>query len=191
MEVPWQPTLARTKHRQSSRRGTIGLDSTNDVKKWCQTCLQCATQKSINPKTRGLLQSVVIGYPLQLVAVDILGPLPESPNGNSYLLVAGDYFTRRMEAYPFPNQEATTAAKTLTNELFLRLSPPEQLHSDQGRQFDAQVFTEVCRLLNIKKTRATPYHSQSDALVKRFNRTLLSMLSTMVGTHHDAWEDHV
>ena len=36
---------------------------------------------------------------MQLVAVDILGPLPESTAGKSYLLVAGDYFTRWMEAY--------------------------------------------------------------------------------------------
>ena len=127
---------------------------------------------------------------MQLVAVDILGPLPESPKGNSYLLVVGDYFTRWMEAYPIPNQEASTVAKTLTNEFFLRFSPPEQLHSDQGRQFEAQVLAEVCRLLKIKKTRTTPYHPQSDGLVERFNRTLLSMLSTMVGNHHDTWEDH-
>ena len=163
----------------------------NDVQKWCRTCSQCTTRKSAHPKRKAPLQPVTVGYPMQLVAVDILGPLPESPKGNSYLLVAGDYFTRWMEAYPIPNQEASTVAKTLTNELFLRFSPPEQLHSDQGRQFEAQVLAEVCRLLNIKKTRTTPYHPQSDGLVERFNRTLLSMLSTMVGTHHDTWEEHV
>ncbi len=42
---------------------------------------------------------------MQLVAVDILGPLPENELGNSYVLVAGDYFTRWMEAYAIPNQE--------------------------------------------------------------------------------------
>ena len=31
---------------------------------------------------------------MQIVATDILGPLPLTPNGNSYLLVAADYFTR-------------------------------------------------------------------------------------------------
>ena len=163
----------------------------NDVKKWCQSCAQCATRKAANPKRRGPLQSVLVGYPMQLVAVDILGPLPESPKGNSYLLVVGDYFTRWMEAYPIPSQEASTVARTLTNEFFLRFSPPEQLHSDQGRQFEAQILAEVCRLLKIKKTQTTPYHPQSDGLVERFNRTLLSMLSTMVGGHHDTWEDHV
>jgi len=37
---------------------------------------------------------------MQLVATDILGPLPLTKNGNSYLLVATDYFTRWVEAYP-------------------------------------------------------------------------------------------
>ena len=56
---------------------------------------------------------------MQLVAVDILGPLPESEPGNLYILVGADYFTRWVEAYPIPNQEATTMARKLTDELFL------------------------------------------------------------------------
>ena len=58
----------------------------------------------------------MVGYPLQLVAVNILGPLPESTKGNSYLLVVGDYFMRWMEDYPIPNQEASSVAKTLTDK---------------------------------------------------------------------------
>ena len=45
-----------------------------------------------------------------VVAVDIVGPFPESESGNTYVLVAGDYFTRWMEAYAIPSQEATTVA---------------------------------------------------------------------------------
>ena len=69
---------------------------------------------------------------MQIVAADILGPLPESPSKNRYVLVAMDYFTRWAEAYNYaiPNQEAITIATKLVNELFLRFSVPEQLHSD-------------------------------------------------------------
>lgn len=73
---------------------------------------------------------------MQVVAVDILGPLPESTAGNSYILVAGDYFTKWLEAYAIPNQEAVTVARKLVNQMFCRFSPPEQLHSDQGKQFE-------------------------------------------------------
>ena len=65
---------------------------------------------------------------MQVVTVNILGPLPKSSNGNQYILVAGDHFTRWMEAYAIPNQEADTLAQKLTEEIF---SSPEQLHSDQ------------------------------------------------------------
>ncbi len=44
-------------------------------------------------------------------AMDLLGPLPESEAGNSYVLVVADYFTRWMEAFALPNQEASTVAK--------------------------------------------------------------------------------
>ena len=68
-------------------------------------------------------------------------------------------------------------AGKLTDEFFFRFSPAEQLHSDQGRNFESDVIVEVCRLLGVVKTRTTPYHPQSDGLVERFNRTLLDMLA--------------
>ena len=68
---------------------------------------------------------------MQVVDVDILGPLPETEQGNRYVLVAGDYFTKWMEAYAIPNQEATTVAQKLTDEMFCCFSPPEQLHSSK------------------------------------------------------------
>ena len=128
---------------------------------------------------------------MQVVAVDILGPLPETEQGNRYVLVAGDYFTKWVEAYAIPNQEAITVAQKLTDEMFCRFSPPEQLHSDQGKQFESSLVQEVCKLYQIKKTRTTPYHPQCDGMVERFNRTLLDMLSTMTRDHPFDWEYHL
>ena len=163
----------------------------SDTQEWCRNCAHCASRKSPAPKARAPLTSIKTGYPLQLVAMDILGPFPESPAGNSYILVVTDYFTRWAEAYAIPNQEAITVAKRLTDEFFFRFSPPEQLHSDQGRNFESAVITEVCRLLGIVKTRTTPYHPQSDGLVERLNRTLLSMLATAALERPFEWEDHL
>eukprot|EP00731_Ephydatia_muelleri_P009833 Em0005g419a len=133
----------------------------------------CISRKTPAPKQRASLQSILVGQPMQLVAVDILGPLPESGNGNSYIL------------------EAVTVAQKLVDEIFCRFSVPEQLHSDQGRQFESAVIKEICNLLHIEKTRTTAYHPQSDGLVERFNRTLLSMLTTCGRSHPFEWEDHI
>ena len=69
---------------------------------------------------------------MEIVATDVVGPLPESDNRNKYLLVVTDYFTHWVEAFPLPNQEASTVAKTLVDEVFLQFGVPEQLHSNQG-----------------------------------------------------------
>ena len=84
-------------------------------------------------------------------------------------ILTGDYFTRLMEAYAIPNQEATTVARVLTSEFFFRYSPPEQLRSDQGKQFESQVVADICKLLGTAKMRTTPYHPQSNGLIERFN----------------------
>ena len=93
--------------------------------------------------------------------------------------------------YVLPNQEATTVAHKLVDEFFFGFSLPEQLHSDQGRQFESAIIKEVCSLLQINKTRTTPYHPQSDGMVERFNHTLLSMLATTIADHPWDWEDNL
>ena len=127
----------------------------NDVKDWCQTCGACATRKSPTCSSRSPLGTITASYPTQIMAVDIVGPFPESDQGNSYIMVVGDYFSRWMGAIPIPNQEASTVADRLVDEVFLRFSAPEQLHSDQGCQFESQLIQEVCKLLHITKTRTT------------------------------------
>ena len=98
-----------------------------------------------------------------------MGPLPETDQGSKYVLVAVDYFTRWVEAYGIPNQEAMTVARKLVDEMFCRFSPPEQLHSDQGRQFESALVKETCNILGVKKTHTTPYHPQGNGMVERFN----------------------
>ena len=87
-----------------------------------------------------------------------------------------------------PSQEATTVARKLAEEFFPPFSPPEQLHSDQGKQFESKLVVEICRILNIRKSRTTPYHPQSDGLAERYNRTLLDVLSALAHDYPFEWE---
>ena len=199
-----QEEVIRDLH-EGAMGGHLGIDKTlgrlkerycwpgyhDQVKEWCRKFAICARQKSPTTTPRAPLTPIITSYPLQMVATDILGPLPESPSGNSYILVVSDYFTRYTEAYSIPNQEATTVAGKLVDEFFLRFSLPDQLHSDQGRNFESAVISEICKLLGIQKSRTTPYHPQSDGLVERFNRTLLDMLTTATAHRTFEWEQHL
>ena len=126
-----------------------------------------------------------------IIAMDLMGPFPRSKNGNKYILVVSDYFTRWVEAYAIPNQEATTVAVKFIDNMFCRYSLSEQIHSDMGAQFELKVIQAMSKLLGINKTHTTPYHPQSDGLVERLNQTILSMLVTTLDNHAGEWEDYL
>ena len=128
------------------------------------------------------------GYPMERIATDILGSLPETDKKNRYILVISDYFTKWVEAFPIPDQRAETVAKCLVDEVISRFGVPGYIHSDQGRQFESELYQEVCFLLDIKKTRTTPYHPQSDGMVERFNKTLEALLRAFVNEEHSDWD---
>lgn len=132
-----------------------------------------------------------VGSPFERIAVDIAGPFPTTEDGNKYIMVAIDYFSKWVEAYALPNQEAVTVAETLVKELFSRFGVPLELHSDQGRNFESSVFQEVCRILGIRKTRTTALHSQSDGMVERMNRTVIKYLSKVVADHQRDWDQQL
>ena len=62
----------------------------------------------------------------------------------------------------------------------LRFGFPDQIHTDQGREFELDLFKSICDLLGIENTRACAYNAKSDGMVERFNRTLVAMLSMFV-----------
>ncbi len=162
-----------------------------DVQDWCRNCDLCAQKRGPQRKTKARLGQYNVGSPMERLAVDVMGPLPLTEAGNKYILVIADYFSKWVEAYPLPNQEAKTVAEVLVKECVCRFGAPLYLHSDQGRNFEASVFAEVCLLLGIKKTRTTPYHPQSDGMVERFNRTLAAQLSKFVDYHQKDWDTHI
>ncbi|MCG8622472.1 MAG: DDE-type integrase/transposase/recombinase [Proteobacteria bacterium] len=162
--------------------------SSRDIKKWCAACDLCASKKGPMKKPRARLQQYNVGAPMERIAMDVLGPLPESTTGNKYIIIIADYFTKWPEAFAIPNQEATTIANLLVREVVCRYGVPLELHSDQGRNFESTVFAEMCSLLGIGKTHTTPYHPQSDVMVEQLNRTLETQLSMFVQDHQKDWE---
>ena len=149
----------------------------HDIEEWCRSCTVCGAQKSPMKHRRAPMEvDTQTSKPMQRVAMDILGPLPLTPRLNKYILVIGDYFTKWTEAFPMPDMETGTVARLFVNEFVVRYGAPACLHTDQGRNFESNLVKEICRLLGIVKTRTTPYHPQSDGMIERFNRTLLSML---------------
>lgn len=162
-----------------------------DVRQYILGCEICTKRKASSMSNKAPMQLVGSGYPMERIATDILGELPETDKGNRYILVVADYFTKWTECFALPNIEAKTIASVIVEEVITRFGVPDTIHSDQGRQYESELFQETCKLLDIQKTHTTPYHPQSDGMVERFNRTLTTMLSAFVNEHHSDWDVHL
>ena len=103
-----------------------------NVELHCENCQKCAERNDPPKKSRSPLIVEQSGYPMERVAIDIIGPLPNTINGNRYILVAVDYFTRWPEAYAIHNQEARTIAQKLVDEWVCRYVVMQRLQTDQG-----------------------------------------------------------
>uniref|UniRef100_A0A8C9VS90 Gypsy retrotransposon integrase-like protein 1 n=1 Tax=Scleropages formosus TaxID=113540 RepID=A0A8C9VS90_SCLFO len=181
--------VAKTLHRLRQRFHWAGCRQ--DVELFVHCCDACTARKGPSDRSHAPLQRLQSGAPMERVGVDVLGPFPRTDRGNRYVLVAMDYFTKWPEAYAVPDQSAATTAERLVEEMFCRFGAPENLHSDQGRNFESQVMKEVCDRLGVRKTRTTPLHPQSDGLVERFNRTLTTQLSVLTSRHQRDWDRHL
>ena len=183
--------LGVNKTMEKVRQRFYWLRYKHDVEEWCRRCEVCAECKGPQRKTKGLMQLYNVGVPFERIALDVAGPFPITKNGNRYILVIADYFTKWTEAIALPNQEAETIVETLINIWVSRFGVPLELHSDQGRNFESKIFQELCQSLGIHKTRTTALHPQSDGMVERFNRTMEQHLSKMVGEQQDDWDKYL
>lgn len=162
-----------------------------DVKNWCRNCTVCASANGPLHRRKAPMQKYNVGAPFERIAIDIAGPFPVTDHGNKYILVAMDYFSKWVEAYALPNQEAITVADVLVKEFISRFGVPMELHSDQGRNFESSVFSRMCEVLGIHKTRTTALHPQSDGMVERMNRTMGKYLSKVVSKHQRDWDQYL
>lgn len=72
---------------------------------------------------------------------------------------------------------------------FVYIWTPLEIHTDQGSNFQSQLFSDVCRLFRITKTRTTPYHPSSNGQVERLNRTILQMIRCYVDSNQKNWDE--
>ena len=162
----------------------------SDIKRWCAECNICAQIKP-GPGFRARMRHVPYGSVGDRIGIDILGELPETENGNKYIVVICEYFTKWVVAVALPNQTAQTVADALMVHYISIFGIPRQIHSDQGTNFQSHLFAELSKLLGMSKSRTVPYRANSDGLVERWNRSVQQMLKAYVNENRDDWDDYL
>ena len=151
-----------------------------DVERHIKSCPQCLRFKTQPEKAE--LNPIIATRPLELVHIDYLtieAPTNSKSGKDVNVLIIMDHFTRYAQAHITSSQKAPIVAKTLWDQFFVHYGFPEKILSDQGRNFESQLISELCELTQVKKLRTTPYWPEGNGSCERFNHTLISMLGTL------------
>ena len=158
-----------------------------DIYKYVDNCQRCAETKGNTRSPAPMLTYPVPDKPWERVHIDTL-ELPMSENGFKYLFVAIDYFSRFCILQPIVNKKAETIASEIYSHIIADFTTPKSIVTDNGTEFNNKILEELCKLFHVKKINVQAYHPQSNGIVERLNRKVLSCLRTLINPYSIEWD---
>ncbi|XP_069189857.1 uncharacterized protein [Procambarus clarkii] len=100
-------------------------------------------------------------------------------------------FTKWIECVPLPSQTAEDTARAALDGFFTRFGYPFEIFTDQGMNFQSDLFTKLCELMHIHKARTTACRPSANGQVERYNRTIMDALRCYPSSQHDSWDTYI
>ncbi len=137
-----------------------------DIYDWCKSCVSCAQCKDPHPGTKAPLHPIPCRQPSDMWGMDLMGKLPQTIDGNQYILVAAEYVTKYVVVCPIPNQTAETVAHAIVENVLLKFSMLRTILTDRGANFTSKLIQQICKLCGIDKHQTTVYNPCCNGLTE-------------------------
>lgn len=159
------------------------------IENYIKKCDQCQRSKThFKPNKSPMVITTTAETFCERIAMDIVGPLPETRNGNRFILTLQDDLTKFVQAYAMQEHNAPTVAIYFL-KFCTQFGFPYTILSDQGTEFTSCTLKEVNKLLAIKHKLCSPYHPESNGALERSHLTLKDYLRCYVNKDSNNWDE--
>ena len=169
------------------RRNFYWPDMSKQINEFVSTCSAC--QRATKPKRSNPLRPIEVSKPMELIGIDLVGPLELTTSGNRYIVVVTEYLTKWVEAQAIPDKKGSTIAKYLFREIYARYGTPERMISDQGTEFLNETVEALNKIMRVNGIHTTPYRPQTNGLTERTNQTLCNAIYRCSLEKDDEWDE--
>ncbi|GFT12580.1 retrovirus-related Pol polyprotein from transposon opus [Trichonephila clavipes] len=149
----------------------VWSDIKKQVREWAKACIRCQKCKVSRHTKSKLGEFEQPDERFSVIHIDLIGKLPPS-EGIQYCLTCIDRFSCWMEAIPIPEITAEIVGRAFYEKWICRFGVHAKLVTDQGRQFEAELFRSIAAICGAKVAHTTSYHPQCNGKVERLHRTL-------------------
>ena len=161
-----------------------------DTDHWLAQCERCHIAKGDYTEPKTQQGTLTANQPLELLCIDFTKADP-SKGGKENILILTDAFSKFSQAFVTSSQKAIIVAKILVEKWFSIFGVPAQIHSDQGRSFDNEIISHLCKMYGIRQSVTMPYNPRGNAICEWFNRTLFGLMRTLTEEQKPNWPTYV
>lgn len=128
-----------------------------DIWRFVCTCDACQRRKKNLAKPS--LHPIPVEAPFFKIGIDIIGPLPKTPCGNCYIVVATDYITKWPKAKAIKNANTQEVADFIYEDIVYHHDCSQYLLSDRGTHFHNNLIDEFLKKFAINHHYSTPFNT--------------------------------
>ena len=150
----------------------------------CNECQHAKRHYHSHPAPLHLLPTAGV---IERWHMDFLGPLKLAKEGQQYILLVVDSFSRWCEAFALKDQ-TITVVWVLYSEIFTHYGAPRSLVSNRGAQFMSKLVAALCELFAVKRHSTSPYHPQTNTSCERLNSYTGQALRAYVKDDQSDWQ---
>lgn len=160
-----------------------------DVVKFVSSCEPCISHKHQNHAPLGEMgRPKTCSRPFQTISIDLIGPLPPTRKQNCYIFVVTCCFSKYCLLFPIRRATAEIVTRILEENVFLIHGVPSTVVLDNGKQFVSVTMRNMLSKYKIPNLHYTPKYSPHVNTVERYNKTIMTAVSTFIGQDHRAWD---
>lgn len=139
---------------------------------YVRNCSKCMLNKVKSATKEEMMITKTPQRALDVIIVDSVGPITETPNGNKYAITLICELSKYLVTIAVPDHTAKTAAKAIVEHFVLVYGPMKVLRTDGGTEYKNALFDELCELIGTEHQISTPHHHESVGAIERNHRNL-------------------
>jgi hypothetical protein len=157
-----------------------------EIENYVRHCETCQKNKITQRKTK---------LPLQITDTPEVVwqncSLTLTSENNRYLLKFQDELSKYTVAAPIQQQDAMTVARVFVREIVLKFGIPQVILTDQSSNFLRDLFSNVHKLLRIKKIKTSPFQPQTNEALQESHRVLVEYLRCYILEDQTDWDQWI
>ena len=149
------------------------------IRQFIQLCPVCQKLRERHLALKAHPFTTAAYLPMDVLNIDTIGPVDSDDDGNKFILVIVDCFTRWVELFPMPDTSAISAAEAILQHVG-RYGIPSTIRSNRGSQFVNEIITQLIQLMHSDHAKTLAYSKEENAIVERANKEVMRHLRAII-----------